>query len=249
MPNLDALASLMPTSRKETDLSLWKTWKAQPTDANMSALLHQMGPMIHAECNKWQGTLARPLLEATGKCLAAEAFHSYDPSKGAALGTHVANRLLKLSRLSYSSQNVARLPENKVLKFHTYKVGQAQLSDTLGRPPTVDELADHLGWSIPHLTTFQKAIAHQEILESGGNCDASPVGVTFGVEESDNTIDFIHHDLPPQQKVIFEHLTGYGGTKVLGNQEIMKKLDMTQGQYSYAKRQLVDHLDSVMKGR
>ena len=250
--NITRLAQLMtpsPTSRAEGDRTLWEAWKKTPTDANLTALLNRVNGLIQTEVTKWQGTLARPLLEAEGKRLAVGAFHTYDPNRGAALGTHVANALLKLSRLSYSHQNVARLPENKVLKFHTYKVTHAQLADELGRPPTVDELADRLAWSIPHLTSFQRDITHQEILESGGTTDAAPTGITFGVEDEDHTIDFIHHDLPALQKSIFEHLTGYGGTKQLSNQEIMKKLSLTQGQYSYAKRLLIDHLEKVTAGR
>lgn len=246
---LAKLAAGGTPTRAENDLALWKMWKKTPTDGNLTALLHAVNGLVATEVNKWQGTLARPLLEGEGKRLAVLAFHSYDPNRGAALGTHVSNGLLKLSRLSYANQNVARLPENKVLKFHVYKVGNAELADQLGRLPTVDELADHLGWSIPHLASFQKDIAHQEILESGGTSEATPQGVTFGVEEQDHTLDFVHHGLPPQQKAIFEHLTGYAGTKILSNQEIMKRLKITQGQYSYSKRLLVDHLENVMKGR
>ncbi len=245
---LNASNAVPAPSRSSVDLDHWKTWKASPTDTNLTALLHQVKPLIQNAVQKWSGTLAKPMLEAEGKRLAVLAFHDYDPNRGAALGTHVTNNLMKLSRISYTHQNVARLPENKVLKFHTYQVANAELNDTLGRPASVDELADHLGWSIPHLTSFQKDIAHQEVLESGGKSEA-PGGLESGTEDSDNTLDFIHHDLTPQQKVIFEHLTGYGGVKVLPNQDIMKKLRITQGVYSYQKRLLVDHLENVMKGR
>ena len=245
---LTQLAALIPT-RGQSDLSAWQAWKAAPTDANLTALLNQVNPLIQSQVSKWAGTLARPLLEAEGKRLAVLAFQSYDPNRGVALGTHVVNYLMKLSRLSYSNQNVARLPENKVLKFHTYRTGQAMLVDQLGREPTVDELSDHLGWSIPHLTAFKKDIAHQEILESGGLSDATPKDLSSGTEDSDSFIDFAHHDLPPAQKVIFEHLTGYGGAKILTNAEIMKKLKITQGVYSYQKRLMVEGLEELNRGR
>jgi len=235
------------SERAEQDLALWRAWKRSPIDANLSALLRQVGPLIQRETNRWAGSLARPVLEAEGKRLAVKAFETYDPNRGAALGTHVANTLLKVSRLSYSNQNVARLPENKMLQFHTYSLAHAQLSDELGRPPTTDELADHLSWSIPHLERFRKDISHQELLESGGASEGT--GSLFEADEQDHTVDFIHHDLAPMQKLIFEHLTGYGGAKVLSNQEIMKKLGLTQGRYSYLKRQLVNHLERVTAGR
>lgn len=240
------LAADTAPTRGEKDLALWQSWKKAPTDANLSSLLHQVNPLVHREANKWAGSLARPLLVAEGQRLAVGAFHSYDPSKGAALGTHVVNALQKMSRLSYANQNVARLPENKMLMYHTFNVAQSKLTDEMGRSPTTDELADHLGWSIKHLTTFRKEIGRQELLESGGNTpEGGNAGPLFDADETDHTLDFVHHDLPPSQKMIFEHLTGYGGAPILSNGEIQKKLNLTQGQYSYLKQRMVATIEKT----
>jgi len=241
-----ALAASAAPTRGSQDLELWRAWKRSPTESNLSALLTQMNPLIQREVTKWSGSLARPLLESEGKLLAVEAFKSYDESRGAALGTHVANQLQKMSRLSYAHQNVARLPENKMLMFHTYNIAHASLADQHGRPPTTDELADHLGWTIPHLTKFRREIGRQEVLESGGAAGEAGEAALTAENESDHTVDFLHHGLPPQQKLLFEHLTGYGGAKVLSNQQIMKKMNLTQGQYSYMKKQLIDHTAKVV---
>lgn len=246
LKNVAKLASTAAVSRQDQDLALWRKWKQAPTDANAQALLKAVDPLIQREVNKWSGSLARPLLETEGKRLAMEAFHNYDPNRGAALGTHVVNQLQKMSRLSYANQNVARLPENKMLQFHAFTLGHSTLQDQLGRPPTVDELSDHLGWSTKHLSRFRQETGHQELLESGGT---EGVSGGFVAEESDHTVDFIHHDLPPRQKAIFEHLTGYGGTEILSNQDIQKKLGITQGQYSYDKKKLLDHVEAVNSRR
>jgi len=241
------LATASALSRQEQDLALWKTWKKNPTDANTSALLKQVNPLIQRETNKWAGTLARPLLETEGKRLAVQAFKTYDPNRGAALGTHVVNQLQKMSRLSYANQNVARLPENKMLQFHTYHVGHSQLQDNFGRPPTVDEMADHLGWTLPQINKFNKQTGHQELIESVG---VDAIGKDMAqVETSDHMIDFIHHDLPPVQRSMFEHLTGYQGAEQLNNTQIQKKLGLTQGQYSYQKRKLVDTVGDISTGK
>jgi len=244
-----ALAASATPARGAKDVELWKAWKQSPTETNLSALLSQVNPLVHREVNKWSGSLARPLLESEGKLLALEAFKTYDASKGAGLGTHVANQLQKMSRLSYSNQNIARLPENKMLMFHTYNIAHSQLSDSLGRAPTTDELADNLGWTIPHLTKFRTQIGRQEVLESGGAAGEAGTAALTAENEVDHTVDFIHHGLPPQQKAVFEHLTGYGGVPVLSNQQIMKKMDLTQGQYSYIKKQLIDHTESIVGGK
>jgi DNA-directed RNA polymerase specialized sigma subunit len=244
MTALSAIAKLATSGRQQTDLDTWKTWKAKPTDAHASALLTQVSPLIHREVNKWSGTLARPLLETEGKRLAMEAFHSYDPDKGAALGTHVVNQLQRMSRLSYANQNVARLPENKMLLYHSYNVAHSDLADALGRAPTTDELADHLGWPMHAIEEYRKSIGRKELLESGGLFETGDAGL-YDADKQEHVVDFIHHDLSPQQKAIFEHLTGYGGAEQLSNTEIQKKLGMTQGQYSYAKAKLIEHVEKV----
>lgn len=244
MTRLSVIAKLAATGRQQSDLDAWRTWKAKPTDAHASALLAQVSPLIHKEANKWAGTLARPLLETEGKRLAMQAFHSYDPSKGAALGTHVVNQLQRMSRLSYANQNVARLPENKMLLFHSYHVAHAELADEHGRAPTTDELADRLGWPVDKIEEYRTSIGRKELLESGGLFDSGDAGL-WDADKQEHLVDFIHHDLTPQQKMIFEHLTGYGGAEQLSNQEIQKKLGLTQGQYSYAKSRLIEHVEKV----
>jgi DNA-directed RNA polymerase specialized sigma subunit len=244
MNALSAITKLAATGRQQSDMDAWKTWKDKPTDAHASALLGQVSPLIHREVNKWSGTLARPLLETEGKRLAMEAFHSYDPNKGAALGTHVVNQLQRMSRLSYANQNVARLPENKMLLYHSYNVAHSDLADAHGRAPTTDELSDHLGWPVHRVEEYRKSIGRKELLESGGLFETGDAGL-YDADKQDHVVDFIHHGLAPQQKAIFEHLTGYGGATQLSNTEIQKKLNMTQGQYSYAKAKLIEHVEKV----
>lgn len=244
MNTFSAIAKLAATTRQQSDLDAWHTWKKSPTDANASALLTQVSPLIHKEANKWAGTLARPLLETEGKRLAMQAFHSYDPSKGAALGTHVVNQLQRMSRLSYANQNVARLPENKMLLYHGYHVAHSDLSDALGRAPTTDELADNLGWPVHKVEEYRKSIGRKELLESGGLFDTGDAGL-YDDDKQEHIVDFIYHGLTPQQKVMFEHLTGYGGAEQLSNTEIQKKMGLTQGQHSYMKSNLIAHVEKV----
>jgi DNA-directed RNA polymerase specialized sigma subunit len=246
-PTTTALASLVrlaATGRQTQDMAAWHAWQKTPTDANASALLSHVNPLIHREANKWAGTLARPLLEAEGKRLAMEAFHSYDPSKGAALGTHVVNQLQRMSRLSYANQNVARLPENKMLLYHGFHVAHSDLTDAHGRAPSTDELADRLGWPVHRVEEYRKSIGRREMLESGGLFETGDAGL-YDADKQEHVVDFIHHGLTPQHKLMFEHLTGYGGAEQLSNQQIQQKLGLTQGQYSYAKANLIAHVEKA----
>jgi DNA-directed RNA polymerase sigma subunit (sigma70/sigma32) len=153
-----------------------------------------------------------------------------------------------MSRLSYTHQNIARLPENKMLLYHSYNVAHSDLADAHGRSPSVDELADKLGWPVHKIEEYRTSIGRKEKLESGGLFDTGSAGL-YDDDKQEHTVDFIHHGLTPPQKVMFEHLTGYGGAEVLPNHAIQKKLDMTQGQYSYAKKQLINHVEAVHGGK
>jgi DNA-directed RNA polymerase specialized sigma subunit len=241
--SIASVAKLAASARQEADLVAWNKWKKSPTDTNASALLAQVNPLIQKEASKWAGTLARPLLETEGKRLAMQAFNSFDPSK-AALGTHLVNTLQRMSRLSYANQNVARLPENQMLQYHSYHVAHSELSDALGRAPTADELADKLAWPVKKVEQYRKVVGRRETLEGGGLFDASDTGEA---EHEDRFLDLAYHDLPPLQQAMFEGLTGYREAPVLSNQALQKKLNLTQGQYSYAKAKLIAHMESAQE--
>jgi len=230
----------MAISYREHDTAAWREWKRAPNSVNLGRLLQQLNPIIQREVGRWVGTLARPALELEAKKLAAEAIESYSPTAGAALATHVTNRLKKLSRLSYTHQNIARIPEYQTLKFRTFTDAQMELADKFGREPTADELADELRWSNAAVANFQTNL-RREFVESG---ELPP-----HFDQSHGTggeIDFIYHDLTPMQKKIFEHTTGYGGARVLNNPQLTEKLELTQGQLSYQKRALTNRFESLM---
>ncbi len=227
----------------DKDKAIWQTWRASPTSANLDTMLRQLNPIIQQGVNRWAGTLARPLLEIEAKRLAAEAIQSYNPSGGASIATHVSNRLQKLSRITYTSQNIARLPEHRLVKFHTFNMANSVLEDRHGREPTVSELVDELGWSRSYLEHFQKG-QRREFLESAPtppHFDARP--------EDEGFVDFIYNDLSPMQKKIFEHTTGYGGMQVLDNPKLRTKLKLTQGQLSYQKKLLINKIGKLTEGK
>lgn len=241
---LKRLTKLATTSRSDTDLALFHAWKKNPSDANASALLNQVAPLIHKEASKWSGTLAKPLMETEGKRLAMHAFSTYDPKYGTTLSTHLVNNLQKMSRLAYSNASIARLPENQMLVYSTFNNAHSSLEDALGRAPTTDELADHLAWPMKKVEEYRKLIGRKELLESGGLFESSAAGL-YAEDKSDHMVDFIYHELTPPHKIIFEHLTGYAGAPILSNQEIQKKLGMTQGVYSYNKANLIQHVKTM----
>lgn len=231
----------MSTAR-ESDLQLWQTWNKTKKPKDLQPLLNNLQPLINQQVNRWSGALARPVLDTHAKILAVEAINSYSPKQGAALSTHVTNRLQKLSRVVYTHTQAARLPEHKVLAMSSFSIGHNELKDQLGRDPTHAELADHLGWSKGRVKDFKQAYERQELLTSG---EVSPGMFTIHDEENP-VVGYVYHDMAPENQKLFEHITGYGGAKVLPNEALMKKFKLTQGQLSYQKRQMTDLFQNAL---
>lgn len=226
---------------RDKDIETFNRWKQNKTDANLSALLKQIDPLIQSQVRNWGGVVSNQNLVLKARILAKEALETYDPSQGA-LSTHITTRLQKLSRDVYPYQNAARLPEHQQIKFRTYAAANANLEDRLGRKPTVDELSDELVWSKREVVNYSQQIRNDYVASEGLINDFYEDGVSGQL-----LMDYIYHDLNPDEKHLFELTTGYRGAKVMDNEELMKELKITQGQLSYNKRKLIDKIDAYRK--
>lgn len=228
-------------TRQEKDLAYWRAWKKTNSTQDLEALLKRLQPLIFREVVKWQSVVPSVALEAKAKLLTVEALRTYNPNMGAAIGTHVASRLRKVSRSVYPYQHVVRLPENKQLLYNSFNIATSNLHENLGREPTTTELADELGWSSKKVKDFQTSYGRRELVESeGANLDT--------VDSESMLVDFYYNDLPPKDKLLFEDITGYNGKRVLNNTELRRKHNLTQGQLSHKKRKFVDSIKRLQVG-
>ena len=234
------------SARKDKDIELWEAYKKNPGPMTLQPLMQQVEPLVQSQVNKWAGAIARPVLESKGKRLALEAIKSYDPNAGAALSTHIMNRLQKLSRAVYTHQDAVRVPEYKKLKIHSYMRGQREIMDRMGREPTNDELSDHLGWSPGKLNEVQQTMRPEFIESEDFGGDMFEQQSVWASGSQDGMVDMIYYDMDPIDKIIFEHSTGYSGKPILSNPKIMSKTGLSQGQLSYRKRKIIDKIDSLL---
>lgn len=228
--------------RQISDFNKWQTWRDNKNDDSLEALHHQLNPIVMKEVNRWKGTLAPEILEVEARGLAQNAFESYDPKFNVALSTHVSNALKKLSRINYSYQNPARLPEHRQVKFYTFNTVKTNLENELGREPNINELSDELGWNTREVERMNKEI-RKDYTES----IPVPAHAFMKEEHSDDgMIDFIYNDLSSADKTIFEHTTGYRGKPILSLDELTKKTGLTTSQISYKKSQIKDFIKKRM---
>ncbi len=217
---------------KQDDIAAWNKWKQTGSRDDLGLLFNRMEPVIQKEVSRWaSGPVARPVLNLEAKKISLNAFNSFDPNK-AKLNTHLTNNLKGLSRIVYTHTNPARMPEHQVLKLSTFMSSKQALEEQLGREPTSQEISEELAWSPGEVERYQGQIRT-------GYSTSQPLPPGFDKFDADRVfLDFVYNDLVDQDKLVFEHTTGYGGKPVLSAAELIKKTKMTQGQISHSKRRI-----------
>lgn len=213
---------------KTRDMELWEKWSRTHDPKDLDALMTQVMPVLRREIGRWSKMMPAYVLENEAKLIAIEAFKSYRPNEGAALTTHLVNRLQKLSRKAYDNQSTLSVPEHQRLTFNRVNLVRAQLEDSLGRAPSLNEVSDHLALPPKKVQWIMENVAKRELIESGE-------GPSFLMsDDSPDVIDLAYHDMTPLQKKIFELRAGYNNVpQAKSATEIMRKLSITQGQLSY----------------
>lgn len=233
-----------PLKNYSDDMVKWHAWKADPTPEKLSHLFKQMEPVLFSATKINQGSLAPAVIQSEAKLQALKAFKTFDPAKDVKLSTHVHNYLQKVNRLNYQYQEIFAVPEQRRIKYQTFQKAKSDLEDSLHREPNAEELAGHLHWSRAEVGRFLSE-AKTEF------SDAQPYSSDLAAHDTEgaSVLSYIYNDLGPQDKLLLEYRTGYNGRPQLGNPQIMKKLNMTQGQLSYAVKDLTRRIDDVKKGR
>jgi len=231
---------------KDDDFTLWQTYQKSKSPQDKQFLLNRMDPLIQSQISKFKGVVPDEVLTNQAKVLASKALDTYNPDKGTALGTHVVNNIAPISRTIYTHQNTARLPENLTLKMRSYQNAEEELTSRLGREPTTDELQDELGWTGTEINRI-KQYNRKDLVESAGEVS----GDFFHSDDvdEDSELAAIFYSLTPNEKGLFEDLTGYNGARKLSTPEILEKHGLTQAQLSYKKTLLTRKIDNIRQGK
>jgi RNA polymerase sigma factor (sigma-70 family) len=212
----------MLSKSKQRELNLWKKWKKSGwTDVDaFDELYMSLQPLAYSVIQKWSGAaLPTSAIEAEVKSLMIKAMKDYDPGKGVQMNTFLISRLQKISRFIYKYQNTGTIPEQRAIKIDQFKKIRTFLTDDLNREPTALELAEELKWSPAEVDRMEKE------LRTSISFSNELTGMSFVNSSRDMEIlDLIYYELTPQEKLVYEHLTGKGGKEVLKGQDIAKRL-------------------------
>jgi DNA-directed RNA polymerase specialized sigma subunit len=219
---------------KSKDLEAWETWKKTGSKKDLDNLFTQMNGVIFAEVNRASGTLPTTALQLEAKKWAYKAFQTYDPSKGTALSTHVANYLPKVRRLNYKFQNAVRLPENLQLKYHEYNRHLNQLTEDLNRDPTEEELAHALGWSKGQVVKFKGSL-YADLIESASE---RPAEFT-SFDNSGILMKHLREQLSPDEIYILDN------AKSKSVPEMAAHLGVNTQRYNYLRSKLIKKVQNI----
>ena len=217
------------------DMELYHQWNKTKSPEHLSALLQHLHPIIHSQVNKRAGSVAKANLLGTAQIWATKAIKTYNPDKGAALSTHVASYLRKISRVNYKQQNIARLPENKQRQYNQYSRELKNLTDELARDPTEHELAERLGWSKGQVVKFRKII-YDDRIESAS--EGAPTKFSEYSDE-DMLMKELLSRLTPEERLIYE-LKG-----TMPAPQVAKRLGVDTNRLNYLQRKLIAKLGAL----
>jgi len=227
---------------EDEDYKLWKVWK--DSDEHPDALRPLMGQfrnMIRKNVNRWK-TIDMPpaVIQAEHNKQFLRALRTFDPEKGK-LGTWVGSHLRNApQRFLTTYQNPARIVETRTgAKKGLFDNAVATLDETLGRPPTTQEISEHLGWPEAEVERAQSE-SRSAYYMSGNAYGLDPA--TNMPSRATEIARFIKPELSPEELLVWEHTTGEGGKDQLKPGEIAKKLKMHPSKVTRLRNSIADKI-------
>ena len=222
-------------SVRQKDVELYNQWAADKSKANMGKLIGHLMPLVYTEVHRASGSLPTTALTAEAMVWAAKAVHSYDPSKGFALSTHVMNYLPKVRRMNYQYQNAVRLPENMQRQYAPYNKALTNLTEEFNREPTDEEMAKVLGWTKGYVAKY-KGRLYADHIESASE---RPAIVT---EYSDEHLlmQELRNRLTPEELIIWD-----AKINKMPAPDIAEKLGVNINRFNYLQKKLIKKISDL----
>lgn len=222
----------------------YAAWKASPTPATGGALLKALDPAIRAGVRTYAAD-SGPTGYGRAKAIVMQALPRYDPSR-AGLKTFVAQHLQGLQRFRATQMNAVRVPDRALLARAALGRAESELTDSLGRPPSAAELADHTGLDPAAIAAARGAVVaipesrFAESYDSDSSYGGGPA-VRDGSDKGWTRL--VYHSVDDRDRVIMERTLGMFGSPTLSTGELAKQLGISPAAVSQRKAKLQAMLD------
>ena len=223
---------------KQQEIDIWKQWHKTKDPMYANQLLASMDPFLQSNVNRYAGApLPRPAIESQARLLALKAFETYNPKMGTQLNTHVGHELKHLHRYVLDYQNVGKIPENRGIAISRFKNIKSNLTEELGREPTILELADALTWSVAEVERMQMEL-RADLNVSQGKEEAFFDSQYNLTDQARDIVEYVYWSSPPKEQKIMEYWFGIGGHVKMTMDEMAKKLRMTPEEIKVISKQI-----------
>jgi len=226
--------------REVTVAPEYSAWRNDPSPQNVSALLQHLRPTIDKAIYAFAG--GDSTLRVRAKMLALQAAKSYDPSRGAALDTHVYGALQRLNRLRQQRGSPVKVPES-VRNTQTAVIRFRQdWRERHDAEPSMDDIRSHLGISQKQLDKAFGASAARPtstLVSEQGDAWLGPA-VDTDREARRIFMDYVYHDQDAIGKQLMELTMGYGGRTPIPKAQAAAVLKISAPAVS-------QRLDNIMK--
>jgi RNA polymerase primary sigma factor len=223
---------------KQQEIDIWKQWHKTKDPAFANKLLTSMDPFLQSNVNRYSGApIPRPAIESQARLLALKAFETYNPKMGTQLNTHVGHELKHLHRYVLDYQNVGKIPENRGIAISRFKNIKSNLTEELGREPTILELADALTWSVAEVERMQIEL-RADLNVSQGKEEAFFDSQYNLTDTTKDIVEFVYWSSPPKEQKIMEYWFGIGGHQKMSMDEMAKKLRITPDEIKVISKQI-----------
>lgn len=227
--------------KQTKEMDMWHHWNTngrQPE--HLQPLITSFRPLINSKVNIYTSKIRDippESIRAEFMNQFVQALQTYNPNRGAGLGTHVQHQLKKAQRFVTTYQNPGRIPENRIYRIRELQDAETHLDDKFGRPPTQLELADHLKWSPRQVGVLQK-----EVRKARPTSQFESDPFSYMPSRQHEILRLLPYELTHDEQAVFEHVYGIGGKEQLGTGAIAKQLNMSPPKVSRIKSSIAEKL-------
>jgi len=232
-------SSVPSTKKKISDEELWQQWNMTKDEELLEELLHRMTPVIKKHTSVYQGKVKIPddAIELKFRIEAMRAIKSYNPDAGAKLSTYVYSNLRRVKRWIGENQNIGRIPENRLYKIATYNKAIGDLSEELGAAPDKNQIAKKLGWSVKEVDRMAAEL-RKDLTAQNFESDMS----SHIPSSSEYVLRNFKYELEGKERILYEHLTGFGRKKITSTAELSKILEEPDYTISRMRKKIAEQI-------
>ena len=222
------------------------SWAADRSKENTGKLLTALQPSIDQGLRLYAGANPSSVDRSAAKRIALRAVETYTPGRGTAIRTHVNNHLQGLTRIRQKRNNLIPVPERQMQARTQIVRRREELTDELGREPSLTELADYTATPVPKI---RRLLRLPQVSNSGFydtvTEDAQSQDPAVKADDTDLIYRAVYADLGPIDQKVLEWTLGLDGNPPLANQEIARRLRVSPGAVSQRKALIQKQIDRM----